>query len=650
MAIVTLCDIHKSFGSEIVFDKLNLQLYQGEKVGMVGVNGSGKSTILKLITSQIAPDKGEVIKQKGLRIGYLAQEASFDKGRTVIEEMHAELEGVFGLHDKIHKVSKEMEELEGAALKRKMREYDRLLHKFELEGGYEYEIRIKVVLTGLGFEQNQFGDKVSSLSGGQLSRLGLAKVLMQESKLLLLDEPTNHLDLQATEWLEKFLSSYKGAEVVISHDRYLLDRIAEKIIEVGDRQAKVWKGNYSNYLASKQVFEIERQRQYKQRAQMVERTVDFIARNKDQEGMRGTARGRKKRLKRLLKENPDFLEKPREQKTISFSFSKSQSRSELVLRCEGLSKCFGDKKLFEALSFDILRGERFGITGPNGSGKTSFLKLAIGELEPSGGTMRIGKNLSIGYLDQHSLTLDANRTVLEEALSAGPKLSAERVRSILGTFLFCGDEVFKKCGELSGGQQSRLMLCKLVLSEPDVLVLDEPTNHLDIRAREILEQGLAEYGGTIIAVSHDRFFLDRIAEKLLVMGVDEYGGRQMGRVEFFSSRPVYSKYASIILHRREQLKREKLAGADAKKRRQVTSGKKKSMQTAEVLKRFNRYSVEQIEQMIMELEQEIAEMKERFGEGEIYKNVQLLQRLQKDYEQKNAELELLYRVYENRNG
>ncbi len=642
MAIVTLCDIHKSFGSEIVFDKLNLQLQPGEKVGMVGVNGSGKSTILKLITGQVAPDKGEIIQQKGLRIGYLAQEASLDRGRTVIEEMYAALEAVFALHDKIHKVSKEMERLEAKALKRKMQQYDRLLHSFELEGGYEYEIRIRVTLAGLGFEQNQFEDKVSSLSGGQLSRLGLAKVLMQESKLLLLDEPTNHLDLQATEWLEKFLSSYKGAVVVISHDRYLLDRIAENIIEVGDRRAKVWKGNYSNYLASKQVIAIEKQRQYKQRAEMVEQTVDFIARNKDQEGMRGTARGRKKRLKRLLKENPDFLEKPREQKTISFSFSKRQSRSELVLRCEGLSKCFGDKKLFEALSFDILRGQRFCITGPNGSGKTTFLKLALGELEPSAGTIRMGENLSIGYLDQHSLTLDANRTVLDEALSAEPKLSTEQVRSVLGTFLFCGDDVFKRCGEVSGGQQSRLMLCKLVLSRPDVLILDEPTNHLDIQSREMLERGLAEYGGTIIAVSHDRFFLDRIAERLLVMGIGRDGSREIGNAEMFSGIEVYSLYSKEISRRREQAQEEKFG--KARKDRKGT--KEQKNKTPEELKRFNKYSAEQIEQMIIELEQEIAQMRERFGEGEIYKNVQLLQRLQKDYENKNTELELFYRVYE----
>ncbi|HCO93301.1 MAG TPA: hypothetical protein DIU00_05010, partial [Phycisphaerales bacterium] len=444
MAIVTLSDIHVAFGFEVVLDKLNLQLHPGEKVGMVGPNGSGKSTILKLIVGHIDPDMGRVIKQKGLRIGYLSQETMFSGDRTVLEEMHAGVEHLLKLQRAIQAVSDEMESLAGSELQVKMKQYDRLCHDFEIEGGYEYEIGIQKTLAGLDFEPELHHAKTSALSGGQLSRLSLAQVLMLDTDLLLLDEPTNHLDLQATEWLEKFLTGYNGAAVIISHDRCLLDKVACKIIEVENRQARVWNGNYGNYVQTKETERLQQEREHTRRVEMVERTLDFIARNKDQEGMRKTARGRKTRLNRLLKENPDFLDKPVNQKTISFTFGKTDRKSDLVLRCEGLSKSFGDLTLFENLTFDILNGQRIGITGPNGTGKSTFLRLALGRLEPSAGRIRMGRNLRVGYLDQHGDVLDPSRSVLDEALSVNPGLSSEQVRNRLGAFLFTGDDVFKQ--------------------------------------------------------------------------------------------------------------------------------------------------------------------------------------------------------------
>ena len=342
MAIVTLSNIHKSFGPEVVLDKLNLQLHPNEKVGMVGVNGSGKSTILKLIVGEIEPDIGRVDTGKGLRIGYLPQEATFSGNRSVLEEMHAGVEDLLKLQHAIHNISHDMEKLSGSALKAKMKQYDRLCHDFEIAGGYVYETKIQITLAGLGFESEMHQVKTSALSGGQLSRLELAQVLMLDTDLLLLDEPTNNLDMQATEWLEKFLVGYNGAAIIISHDRCLLDNIASKIIEVENRQAKIWKGNYSNYVQTKETLRLQREREQVKRTEMVERTLDFIARNKDQEGMRKTARGRKTQLNRLLKENPDFLDKPSQQKTINFTFGTNKSSSDLVLRCEGLSKSFGE--------------------------------------------------------------------------------------------------------------------------------------------------------------------------------------------------------------------------------------------------------------------------------------------------------------------
>jgi ATP-binding cassette subfamily F protein 3 len=647
MAIVTLSDIHIAFGSEVVLDRCGLQLHPGEKVGMVGPNGSGKSTILKLIVGHTNPDMGRVVKQKGLRIGYLPQEATFTGDHTVLEEMHAGVRDLLSLQHSIHITSHEMENLSGPELQAKMKQYDRLCHDFELAGGYACETRIHSTLAAMGFGPELHHTKTSALSGGQLSRLGLAQVLMLETDLLLLDEPTNHLDLQATEWLERFLAAYNGAAVIISHDRYLLDKVSCKIIEVANKQARIWNGNYANYIQTRDTLRLQQQREHTKRAEMVERTLDFIARNKDKEGMRKTARGRKTRLNRLLKENPDFLENPADQKTINFSFRKTDSTGRLILRCEGLGKSFGDLTLFEDLTFDLLNGERLGITGPNGTGKSTLLNLALNRLEPSTGKIRIGPSLRVGYLDQHGDVLDPSRTVLEEAATAGPSLSSEQLRSRLGAFLFTGDDVFKQCADLSGGQRNRLMLCKLVLTQPDVLVMDEPTNHLDIASREMLETALTDFTGAMIVVSHDRYFLDHVVDKLFVLGVDELGARCIGKTEFVEIKPAYSYYASLI-HKRIEAEQQKSESSDSGPKKRRSASSKPRIQTPEELRPFNKYSVEKLEEMIMSLENEIAEMKERFGNAEIYKNPTLLTKLQSDFDAKTKQLDLLYRAYDHR--
>jgi ATP-binding cassette subfamily F protein 3 len=356
-------------------------------------------------------------------------------------------------------------------------------------------------------------------------------------------------------------------------------------------------------------------------------------------------------LNRLLKENPDFLEKPSEQKTISFSFNKIDRTSDLVLRCEALTKSFGELTLFENLTFDVLSGESLGITGPNGTGKSTLLRLALGQIEPSAGSIRMGKNMRVGYLDQHGDVLDPSRSVLDEALSVNPKFSSEQVRNRLGAFLFTGDDVFKLCGDLSGGQRNRLMLCKLVLAEPDVLVMDEPTNHLDIASREMLETALVDYTGTMIVVSHDRYFLDKVIDKLIVIGTDELGHRCIGKTEFISIKPVYTYYTSLVSKRLEsQQQKLKSRSGGARRRRPASTKSRSRARTPKELKRFNKYSIEQIEELIMTLEQELDDMKERFGEAAIYKDPQQLARLQQTYDAKTIELDLLYQAYERRAG
>jgi len=371
--------------------------------------------------------------------------------------------------------------------------------------------------------------------------------------------------------------------------------------------------------------------------------------------MRGTAKGRKTRLNRLLKENPDFLEKPTSQRTIAFSFGKTGKASELILRCEGLGKSYGELTLFDDLTFDVLNGERLGITGPNGTGKTTLIELALSRTEPTAGTIRMGESLRIGYLDQHGDVLDPTRNVLDEAWSANPELVPEEVRRRLGAFLFSGDDVYKLCSELSGGQRSRLMLCKLVLSAPDVLIMDEPTNHLDIASREMLEEALDDYTGTILVVSHDRYFLDRTVDKLLVIGTDEFGERKLGRTEFIVGEPAYSVYADTIRRRVEAREQQEAQAAEARKRQSQNTNRKSQMagsaqRAPDELRRFNKLTVDQLEDMILRVEHELDGMKQQFGNAEIYKNPDGLADLQQSYEAKQSELDLLYRAYERRAG
>jgi ATP-binding cassette subfamily F protein 3 len=415
MPIITLTDVHKSFGPEVVFAGLSQRFYGGEKVGLIGPNGSGKTTLLRLILGDIEPETGQIVRRKGLRMGYLPQEPGFDGEKTVIEQMHAGLEHISSLHKRMVLAAERLELLSGDELKAGMQEYERLCREFELADGYSYENRIHTILAGVGLGEDLYETRTEVLSGGQLSRLGLAQALFGETDLLLLDEPTNHLDLEATTWLEKFLKAYAGAVVLISHDRYLLDAVACKIVEVRENKAVVWRGNYSQYVEEKAKQGLEKEREYKERLEMVRKTEDFIARNKDKEGMRKTARGRKRRLKKLLDKEPDFLSKPQKERKIRFGFSKTTSKSDLALRAEGLGKAFGPLVLFEDLSFDVLMGERLGITGPNGTGKSTLLKMALGQIEATSGTVRVGQNLTVGYLDQHGGELDPDSTVLEEA-------------------------------------------------------------------------------------------------------------------------------------------------------------------------------------------------------------------------------------------
>lgn len=648
MPLIRLENIYKSFGTDHLFQELELKIYRKEKCGLIGCNGTGKTTLFKMILGQEVPDAGEIIQRNDLNIGYLPQEPFFDGEKTVMGEMHSNLAHLFELQAKVEALAEKMESLSGDKLQSVLAEYERLSLQFELAGGYDYETQIKMILAGVGLDEEFYNVKTSALSGGQLSRLGLARVLMGGCDLLLLDEPTNHLDLAATEWLERFLRNYPGAAIIISHDRYLLDKVAVKIFELTDQRAIVWKGNYSAYLQQRENYLLQQERELETRTKMLAKERDFIERNRNDVGMKKVARGRAKRLDRLLDDNPDFLKKSTKRRALSFSFGDVNTASYNVLKCRALSKRFDEILLFENLDFDMTTGQRIAITGPNGTGKSTLLKIALDKIKPTTGKIKFGPNLVVGYMDQRGEELNKENSVINEILEHYPKLTPEAARSKLGGFMFYGDDVFKKVENLSGGEQNRLMLCKLVLKSPDVLILDEPTNHLDIEGKEALEAALQEFEGAIVVVSHDRYFIDRIADKMLVIGVDELGKRKMGTYEFVEGcESVYTVYSRLISERTEKAMQIKYAAVNNSPG--LSSGKRRHKErkaAPDEIKPFNKYRIEQIEDMITETETWIEEAKEKYGLEEYYKDHSKLQQLQDQVKEKEQHTELLYRVYE----
>jgi len=627
----------------VIFDRLDLKIYPAEKIGLVGSNGCGKTTLLKIILRMMPADAGDVHQRKGLRIGYLPQEPVFCGEKTVFEELHSSAQEILDLQKRMHDSAQALSLFSGDELKSAMQQYDRLSSEFEIAGGYRYETKIKEIAAGLGLQEKHYSLKTTQLSGGQLSRLGLAKVLLADANLLLLDEPTNHLDWDATLWLEKFLKNYGGAALIVSHDRFMLDRLVCKIVEIRDHRADVFPGNYSIYRQEKEKRDLELARQYEQRLEFVEKTRDFIVRNINRKGTKNVAQGRQTRLNSLLKANPDFLEKPKHTRELSFKFAEVENRGKRIdaaVICKNLTKSFDGLTLFENLSFELFTGQRTGVIGPNGMGKTTLLKLALGQIEPTAGKIAIKKSLSIGYLDQAGAELNSENTVLEEATSVIPGTLPEQMRRRLGAFLFVKDDVFKKVSDLSGGERNRLALCKLVLSGPEILILDEPTNHLDIPSIEALENALADYTGTIIIISHDRFFLDRTVRRLIVLGADELGKMAPGRFEFIDG--SFREYAELLEQRSEQVTERQ---AEKPKRSKQDKPRKT---TPPELKQFNGWKVEKIEQAIEETEAKIKELHESFGNEKVYKDYKLLAQVQAQAKEKEQYLELLYRVYELR--
>lgn len=579
-------EIYKSYGAQDVLRGVTFQINPAERIGLVGRNGAGKTTIFRLVAGTEEPDSGQVILLRGLRAGVLNQQPQFSGALSVREEALAVFTQMRDMETEISRLEHVMGEATGAALDEAMHDYSDLRHRYEIMGGFSYHSRAEAVLVGLGFKADDLVKPADQLSGGQKARLALAKLLLAEPDVLLLDEPTNHLDVNAVEWLEDFLSEYKSAFVIISHDRFLLDRTATKIIEIDAGKAAIYPGNYTAYVRQREERRLAAMREYEQQQEMIARTEEFIRRNIAGQKTK-QAKSRRNMLERL-----DRVEAVRENQSGDFQFQKIARAGDNVLAVKDLAIGYGASALASNISFLLRRGERLGIIGPNGSGKTTFLKTIFGDLEPVGGGLTWGANVQIAYFDQELSSLDLTSTVIEELAIVAPRAAPGELRSYLAKFLFTGEDVYKPVAALSGGERSRIALAKLIYSQTNVLALDEPTNHLDIPSREALEQALAEYPGTIITVSHDRYFLDRIATEILHFenGAATY---HMGS---------YSDY--YALHHRKQVVSEE----PRLKFEKPAPKKPLSLKKSQSPKKQRRPSAEEIEKEIAVLENQLSEL------------------------------------------
>ena len=511
--ILACQNIEKSFDGELLLQDVNFHIEEREKAALIGINGAGKSTLLKIIMGEISSDRGQVILAKGKTIGYLAQHQEISSHLSIYDSLLEMKQHVLDMERGMRELEKEMKHASGEALSRIMESYSRLTQKFEQENGYAYKSEITGVLKGLGFEEKDFGKQVSTLSGGQKTRVALGRLLLSSPDIILLDEPTNHLDMESIAWLETYLLNYPGAVFIVSHDRYFLDKVVTKIIELDNTKATVFTGNYSAYSEKKAQLRKAAYQAYLNQQQEIKHQEEVIAklRQFNREKSIRRAESREKMLEKM-----EVLEKPQEtDAAMRISLKPRITSGNDVLMVEHLTKSFPSLPLFEDLNFTIKRGEKVAIIGNNGTGKTTILKILNHVLSPDAGTFRLGSKVHIGYYDQEHHVLHMEKTVFEEISDDYPKLTNTEIRNLLAAFLFTGDDVFKPISALSGGERGRVSLAKLMLSEANFLILDEPTNHLDIISKEILEDALNNYEGTVLYVSHDRYFINRTATRIL---------------------------------------------------------------------------------------------------------------------------------------
>ena len=618
--IFTCKNIGKSYGAKTILENITFNLDEKEKIAVVGVNGAGKTTLFKIISGETNSDYGEIYLKKDLTIGYLRQNAGIDSEGTVYKEALSVYEDVINLEIELRDREKAMALIEGDELEKNMEVYSKLQHEFEQKDGYTYKSKVKGVLKGLGFNQIEFEKPIKFLSGGEKTRVFLSKLLLEKPDILLLDEPTNHLDISSISWLEDFLKGYQGAVILISHDRYFMNKIVTKVVEIDNKKSSVFEGNYSDFAKQKDINRQVDIKKYNDQQKEIRRQEDVIKtlRSFNREKSIKRAESREKNLEKMDRiEKPDNL--PNKMKlTLTPQIISGND----VIFAENLCKKFPDKALFENVNMDVKRGDKIAIIGPNGVGKSTLFKILLNEEKCDGGSMKFGASVNVGYYDQQQQYLDLSKTVFQEIADEYPKMKSGEIRNILAMFVFENNEVFKKIGDLSGGEKGRVALAKIMLGKSNLLMLDEPTNHLDMFSKSVLENAINRYEGTVVYISHDRYFINETADKIFELtpnGINVYQGNYDYYIEKKISKEKEERLFAIA---KENVKTAEISLAKLDWQTQKE-------QQAEERKIKNKLI--KLEKEIEETEKEVAKFEKKLEEKEVSTNATLAQEI---YEKK----------------
>lgn len=629
MILLQVNQLSKYYGADLILSNIKLELQTRDRVALVGRNGAGKSTLLKMIAGQLSFDGGDIIKPKEVTIGYLAQNTGLESKLSIWEEMLTVFSGLQNMEMNLRQLEAQMSDPAVFNAQEKyeriLSEYDQLQVKFKEQGGYQYEADIRAVLHGLRFFDH--GLEIANLSGGQKTRLALGKLLLTKPDILILDEPTNHLDIDTLSWLEQYLQGYDGAILIVSHDRYFLDKVVTQVYEVSRRQMKKFTGNYSAYLEQKAANYEREMKLYEKQQQEIADLQDFIQRNLARASTTKRAQSRRKQLEKI-----ERMDRPQgDEKSAAFSFEVERQSGNDVLKADSLTVGYQGRKISENISFCISRGESIALVGPNGIGKSTLLKTIIKKLPTIAGSIHYGTNVSIGYYDQEQAELTSNKRVLNELWDDYPLKSEREIRTVLGNFLFSGDDVLKIVSSLSGGEKARLALAKLMLEKANLLILDEPTNHLDLDSKEVLENALIDYPGTILFVSHDRYFINRIATKIVELSNE-------GSTEYLGD---YDYYVEKKNETEELKELEKLA--DPKAVVPEVQDKSNYQQDKEMkkLERQRMRRIEELELKIGELEEQIAEYEQQLCDPDIFQDHEKVLEITQKNDKAKIELESL---------